>query len=73
MADWFIGMCVGLSCGAALMWWHFSASRLIRSRGEYRVVQMEPCGHKQWDLTCMACEAWADYCEEVGREAWPDE
>ena len=31
----FMIFCLGFSCGAGAMWWHFSRSRLIRTQHEW--------------------------------------
>ena len=33
--DFLIGACVGWFIGSSLMWWHFWANHLIRSRREW--------------------------------------
>lgn len=68
-----VGFLIGFSAGAAAMWWYFHQTSLIRTREEWTVVQTERCAHKTWEPSCLACDAWADYCEEQGRsfeETW---
>jgi len=40
----FLGLCIGWFFGAAIMWYHFYASGLIRSREEYYKAKDEGRG-----------------------------